>query len=449
MNASEETTEVSLGYEPRWYQAEVDQKLRRFSVIVWHRRAGKTIFAILNLIHTALACKKPEPICWFIAPLLKQAREAAWTYLKRYTRPIPGVKVNESDLSVTFPHNNGVIRIKGADDPDSLRGSYLDAVVFDEVAQIKPDTWGEVVRPMLMDRRGGALFIGTPKGVNLFSKLYYAALANPRWTADLRTVDDTHILDEGEIEEAKRTMSPSQIEQELYCDFQAATTDSLIQMAVARSAADRVLNNCDFDFAPRILGVDVARFGDDRSVIMMRQGLRVADPVIIHGIDNMGLVGRILELMDRHNPDAVFIDAGAGAGVIDRLRQLGRSVIEVPFGGTPINQRYANKRAEMWCEMSAWLNAGGSIPKREDLIADLCTPKYDYAGRTGKFELESKDEIRARSLPSPDLGDALALTFAYPVRPKVDARGMPLPDRSHALTEYDPLYAEEETHGRS
>jgi hypothetical protein len=163
--------------------------------------------------------------------------------------------------------------------------------------------------------------------------------------------------------------------------------------------------------------VDVARFGADRSVIQKRQGLAAYEPIIFNDIDNMTLAGMVGQTISEWKPDAVFIDAGRGEGVIDRLRQLGFFVNEVNFGGRPTNPRYNNKRSEMWDSVRIWLDDGGSLPNNTDLKTDLCVPTYKFdAGN--RLQLESKDEIKKRGGRSPDLGDALALTFAFPVAPK-------------------------------
>jgi hypothetical protein len=139
--------------------------------------------------------------------------------------------------------------------------------------------------------------------------------------------------------------------------------------------------------------------------------------------------------IERWQPDAVFIDAGAGAGVIDRLRQLGHDVVEVNFGGKPTDPRYVNKRAEMWHELADWVRAGGAIPNDNSLKLELATPTYKYDA-ANRIQLEGKDEIKKR-LPeagSPDLADALALTFAQPVVKRRHEVFKTAPRR-----EYDPL----------
>jgi hypothetical protein len=127
----------------------------------------------------------------------------------------------------------------------------------------------------------------------------------------------------------------------------------------------------------------------------------------------------VAEAIATNKPDAVFIDAGRGEGVIDRLRQLGYDIVEVNFGGKPMDSHYVNKRAEMWDSIRHWLDQGGQVPDDTDLHQDLCTPLYSYANAANKFALESKDQIRNRGLRSPDIGDAVALTFAYPVQPRL------------------------------
>ncbi|TDY26288.1 hypothetical protein B0G81_6798 [Paraburkholderia sp. BL6665CI2N2] len=209
---------------------------------------------------------------------------------------------------------------------------------------------------------------------------------------------------------------------------------------------------------PFIIGVDVARFGDDRSVIAFRKGrdARTTKWIECRGLDNMQLAARVAVEFDRYRADGVFVDEGGnGGGVVDRLRQLGYPVIGVQFGskadrsmpGTEL-VTYFNKRAEMWGEMKEWLK-GGAIPDDIELEQDLIGPEYSFKLLEGKdaILLESKKDMKDRGLASPDAGDALALTFAYPVMPRADAGRAGYPggvQRGHAATDYDP-YAEAHT----
>ena len=191
-------------------------------------------------------------------------------------------------------------------------------------------------------------------------------------------------------------------------------------MADTEDAAKRVYQADHVKLSPVILGIDPARFGDDRSVIFRRQGRQAFKPVVYRGIDNMELATRVANLIEEHDPDAVFCDAGAGSGVIDRLRQLSYDVIEIPFGGKAMKpDQYINRRSEMWWLMKQWIEEGGAIPNDIALKQELATPIYWY-DNVGRRVLESKDQIKKRlqGAGSPDLADALALTFALPVAKK-------------------------------
>ena len=142
-------------------------------------------------------------------------------------------------------------------------------------------------------------------------------------------------------------------------------------------------------------------------------------PLVYRGVDNLDLAGRVAAVIEEWRPDAVFIDSGAG--VIDRLRQLGFHVIEVPFGGKATHPNlFVNRRSEMWWGVKDWLASGGAIPNDPALKQELATPSY-WFDSAGRKVLEGKDEIKKRLLRagSPDIADALALTFAQPLAPRL------------------------------
>lgn len=438
---------IRFGLPMRQWQRECAKLAagKRFVVMALHRRAGKTEIALKKLLDSAVKARVELPLFFYVAPFLKQAKIIAWSRLKQMVGPLMSsgmVDVNESELYVRFTHNDATIRIFGADNPDAMRGVRLDGAVIDEVAQIKPEVWDEIIQPALSDRKGWAWFIGTPKGINLFSSLYFGASTRPDWAAARYTVHDTDALDPEEVRRLEATMADTAWAREYLCDFSAAGDDQLVSLTDAEAAARRQYAPGSNDFAPRILGVDPARFGDDRSVIFRRQGLVAYEPQVYRGIDNMALAGRVAAEIERWSPDAVFIDAGAGAGVIDRLRQLGHDVIEVNFGGKANDVRYANKRAEMWHEMADWLRAGGAIPNQNALKLELATPTYKYDA-ANRIVLESKDDIKKR-LPdagSPDLADALALTFAQPVAPRSRFADVPGYRAHRRAKDFDPYAA--------
>lgn len=180
------------------------------------------------------------------------------------------------------------------------------------------------------------------------------------------------------------------------------------------AAAERRLLRESYEFSPIVLGVDVARFGDDQSVITMRQGLKQLWQRKHRGLDTMQLASLVAEAVGKDKPDAVFVDEGSmGAGVVDRLAQLGhrRMVMGVNFGANAADAvSYANKRAEMWGRLRDWLAHGQLVDDRE-LAADLAGPEYGF-DKQERILLEKKDDMKRRGLASPDCGDALALTFA-------------------------------------
>lgn len=415
---------VETGYQPHRYQLEAHHALRRFSVLCCHRRWGKTFMAVNTLVDAAVRTNKPNARFGYVAPFLKQAKQVAWDYLRRFALKVPGTKPNESELAIDFP-NGARIRLYGSDNGEAMRGLYFDGVVIDEVADCRPETWPEIIRPALADRIGWAVFIGTPKGMNQFYDLFVAArdgfkrddgelVRDPSWSSIMFRADETDLIDPAELEASRAIMSDAQYRQEWLCDFSAAADNALITIdAVSRAAARKVIE-ADLRGMPRVLGVDVARFGDDRSVIVKRQGFAMLAPQVIRDADNMTLAGLVAQEATAWGASAIFIDAGRGEGVIDRLRQLGYAVTEVNFGGRPSSARYVNKRAEMWDDMRQWIHDGGAIPNDPELKTDLCVPTYSF-DQANRFKLETKDEIKARGQRSPDLADALALTFAHPV----------------------------------
>ncbi len=415
---------IKLDYTPRTWQRECHIKKQRFSVYALHRRSGKTELAIMELIDKAMKTDKELAMFVYVAPFLRQAKAIAWARLKSKIEPLRRtsvIEINEGELSVRFKHNGAIIRLFGGDNPDAMRGLRLDGIVMDEVAQLKNELWTDIVQPALSDRLGWSIFIGTPSGINLFSELYYKAINEDGWTASRYTVFDTDSLHPDEVTRLKRDMSETSFAREYLCDFSAQGDDQLIALADTEDAAKRIYQKDHVKLSPIVLGIDPARFGDDRSVVFRRQGRQAFEPVVYRGIDNMELAARVANLIEEYDPDAVFCDAGAGSGVIDRLRQLSYDVIEIPFGGKAMKpEQYINRRSEMWWLMKQWIEEGGAIPNDVALKQELATPIYWY-DNVGRRVLESKDQIKKRlqGAGSPDLADALALTFALPVAKKV------------------------------
>jgi phage terminase large subunit len=220
-------------YSPRAHFEGFRNRDRRWSVIVAHRRAGKTVACIRDLLTRALATKKTAARFAYIAPYYSQAKQTAWDYLKLYSRDL-AAKVSESELSVEL-FNGSRIRLYGADNPDALRGIYLDGCVMDEFADMRPSVWGEIIRPLLADRKGWAVFIGTPKGRNAFFELYQSAKDDPDWFALVLRASETGLIDAEELADAKKAMSDSQYEQEFECSFEAAIIGSVYGKDITRA----------------------------------------------------------------------------------------------------------------------------------------------------------------------------------------------------------------------
>ena len=153
---------IKLKYRPRAVFSDFHKRNQRWAVIVAHRRAGKTVACINDLIVKAALDKKPNARYAYVAPYHSQAKSIAWDYLMRYSEPLRKSH-NQSELWIELI-NGARIRLFGADNPDALRGLYLDGIILDEYADMRPRVWGEIIRPLLSDRLGWAVFIGTPKG---------------------------------------------------------------------------------------------------------------------------------------------------------------------------------------------------------------------------------------------------------------------------------------------
>ena len=192
----------------------------RWAVLVCHRRAGKTVATICDIIRRAITENKPNGRYAYIAPFYAQAKNIAWDYLLRYAEPAIA-KANQSELWIELI-NGAKIRLFGADNPDNLRGLYLDGVVLDEYADMKPRIWGEIVRPLLTDREGWATFIGTPKGHNSFYDIYNAAQKHENWYVKTLRADQSGLIPQNELLDAQSSMSSNQYEQEFLCSFEAA-----------------------------------------------------------------------------------------------------------------------------------------------------------------------------------------------------------------------------------
>jgi len=239
-------TIVQVPYTPRPLQREVGRlcRTKRFGVLVCHRRFGKTVLGVNINQQTATMCERERPRVAYIAPTYTQGKATAFDYMQHYARPIPNIKINQSELRVDYP-NGGQARIFGADNPDSLRGIYLDRAVLDEFGLHPSKTFSEVVGPTLVDRGGSALFLGTPNGKNQFYDIAEHAKAqqakgDTNWFYAEYKASDTGLLDAKYLEQARAVMTDDEYEQEFECSFTAAVKGSIYGKEIA-AAQSRII----------------------------------------------------------------------------------------------------------------------------------------------------------------------------------------------------------------
>jgi hypothetical protein len=230
---------VSTGYNPRKLQDRLHRELKRFNVLCCHRRFGKTVFAINEILDKALRCSKENPQLAYVAPTYGQAERISWDMLKKFSRGIPGVEYNQQRLTCTIPRPWLGDRIKifllGAENPDSVRGMYLDGCVLDEFASMNPTIWGKVIRPALSDRLGWAIFIGTPNGSNHFKTVYDIGKRNETgdWYTAVFKASETGIIPPDELTALKAEMTEDEYLQEMECSFTAALGGAYYGKAIA------------------------------------------------------------------------------------------------------------------------------------------------------------------------------------------------------------------------
>ena len=240
---------VISNYQPRPQQTALHQRTERFQVDVLHRRFGKTVYALNKGLMVGFNCQLPNPRIHYCCPFRNQAKLVAWDYLKLFTENIPGVKYNISELRADFP--SGLrFQLMGADRPDVFRGQYSDHFIFDETSQISPRMWTQVVRPALSDRKGSAHFIGTPMGkFNLFGDVWDDAATEPDWSRCLMTVKDTGLIDDLELEAARRAMSDEDFQQEFYCSWSAAIRGAYYGKEMATAETEGRIGRVPYDSA--------------------------------------------------------------------------------------------------------------------------------------------------------------------------------------------------------
>lgn len=244
--------EIVIPYRPRPLQLEIHKGLddHRFGLLVCHRRFGKSVAVINQLVKGAVTCTAERPRFAYIAPLYRQAKAIAWDYLRKYTSVIPGVRAFESELRVDMP-NGARVQLFGADNPDALRGMYLDGAALDEFGQMNARAWGEVIRPCLSDRNGWAVILGTPQGKNAFWDMHQRVKDDPAWFCRTYRASETGIIADEELDMLKRDMDPDEYAQEYECSWSAAIKGAYYARLLDKAREDKRI--CRVPIEPDLL----------------------------------------------------------------------------------------------------------------------------------------------------------------------------------------------------
>ena len=333
--------EVIIPYAPRPVFIPWHDRTQRWSVTAAHRRSGKTVSRVNGLIKGALTCTLVRPRFGYIAPFLKQAKTVAWDYFKHYSSPIIplGASINEADTRIDYP-NGGQIRLFGADNPDALRGIYLDGVVFDEFATMDPEIW-PVVRPALSDRNGWADFIGTPNGHNEFHRILTTALTDPEWYATILKASETGLLSAQELASAKKDLTEDQYSQEYECSFEAAIRGAYYGRQLAQADKDKRICNVAYDPGISVNTVWDLGIGDSTAIWlyqMVSQEIRLVDYYEGSGVGLDHYVKWLREKPYAYGQhffphDVKVRELGSGKSREETLRSLGILVSMVPNVG--------------------------------------------------------------------------------------------------------------------
>lgn len=333
---------IETGYTPRPLQALLHASLKRFNVIVCHRRFGKTIFSINEIIDQALRCEKKNPQYAYLAPTYGQAKRVAWDYIKDFTKNIPGVETNEADLRVdiTRPDRGDRIRIMllGAENPGSIRGIYLDGIILDEFAECDPLVWSTVVRPALSDRLGWAVFIGTPRGTNHLYDIYQHARANAgEWFSVAYKASETGIIPISELEAARQIMSEPEYAQEYEVSFSAALIGAYYGKELEKMENENRITKVPYDPALPVITAWDLGISDTTAIWFVQINGKSVQAIDYLETSGAGLDYYVGELKnkgynyDRHllPHDAAARDLSTGKTRVQTLQSMGLRNIEV------------------------------------------------------------------------------------------------------------------------
>lgn len=383
---------------------------------------GKTT-GLAWIIHWFLICydRAKVPVT---APTAAQLKDALWAELKMWWNALPPQLHNlfewTSDHFTCETGSFAMARTASKDKPEALQGIHADNILFliDEASGVFEEVFvaagsslsaenARVAMASNPTQTSGYFYASHTRNRNYWHTLTFNGEESPRVS---KAYIDSIANEYGRDSDVYRVR--------VLGEFPLASDMQFIGMDIVEAAMQRTLNPKSYEFAPVILGVDPAYDGPDDFVIYLRQGLHSKILGVYPKNDNDGQMAAILaDFEDRYRANAVFIDKGCGMGLQSFGRIMGRNWTVIPFGGTEYTKDgYLNNRATMWANMKKWLIEGGAIEFDEKLKADLIGPMA-FVNEKGLIQLEKKEDMKKRGVPSPNRGDALALTFAMPVIP--------------------------------
>lgn len=287
-----EPTKVEIPYTPRKHFMGLHLSPKRWKFVVAHRRAGKSVSEINEMIKRALQNTRqyPPPRYGYVGPSFAQTKDLIWGYLKRYTANLPGVKVSEGDLQVTLPNNATITLYGGASAYERMRGLYFDGIVLDEFPLLNPSVFSTVVRPCLADYRGWAIISGTSNGDDHFHELKKKNEKDPTWDFFIIPVTETDALHPDEVIEMSKDMTPDEYAREMLCEFNAPIEGAYYADLMNQAEA-----------AGRICGVPY----DPASPVMTWWDLGIDDYMCIWFVQR---VGRELHVIDYYENTGFGLD---------------------------------------------------------------------------------------------------------------------------------------------
>ena len=327
---------IEINYKPREQAKEFHNRKQRFAVLVAHRRFGKTVAAVNDLIKSCFDINLPNVRVAYIAPYLSQAKAVAWDYALEYTRDIPHIKVNHSELRIDFP-NGARFRLFGGDNYNAIRGLFFDHVCIDEFADFPASAYPTVIRPATVDRKGKITIIGTPKGKNEFWEMYEYAKGHKDWWCKMYRASETDILDTLELEEAKNAMGEDRYEQEFECSFEAAIRGAYYAVEMKKALQDKRISSVPYD--PSV-GVTVSwdlGIGDSTSLWFAQfvgQEIRLIDFYEMSGV-GLDHYAKVLDEKGYHYiehilpHDVQVKELGTGKSRLETLGALGVNNISI------------------------------------------------------------------------------------------------------------------------